>query len=124
MKQFLLAFVLLMGFSIAQAGFDRGNDLMGGLMRCEEFDSGRDRSAQIAYKCSYSIGYISAVVDAHEALQVLYEFDPYFCPPETGATRGQLRAIVKKYLDDNPAGRHIVAPGLVLKALSEAFPCE
>ena len=39
-------------------------------------------------------------------------------------TRRQLMDVVTKYLRDNPAQRHLPAPGLVVSALEAAFPCK
>ena len=39
-------------------------------------------------------------------------------------SNGQLKDVVRKYLADAPAERHKPAPGLVLVALSRAWPCK
>lgn len=45
-----------------------------------------------------------------------------YCIP-SGVTKGQLQDVVVAYLNDHPAERHELAPVLVHRALSEAFPC-
>ena len=46
-----------------------------------------------------------------------------FCHPSSVLT-GQLRDVVKKWLNENPQLRHFTAVSLTAKALSEAFPCK
>ena len=46
-----------------------------------------------------------------------------FCAPSK-VTKGQVRDIVVKWLEDNPAQRHYMAPSLIASALSEAYPCK
>ncbi len=45
-----------------------------------------------------------------------------FCPPD-GATIGQDRDIIVRWLIDNPQWRHLPAAAVSMKALSRAFPC-
>lgn len=45
-----------------------------------------------------------------------------FCIPDT-ASNGQLKDVVVKHLQDNPATRHETARTLVQVALSAGFPC-
>ncbi len=40
-----------------------------------------------------------------------------------GYTAGQMEKIVKKWLNDHPEKLHLDAAALVIKAISEAFPC-
>lgn len=45
------------------------------------------------------------------------------CIPVTQVTRGQLRDIMVKYLDDHPELLHYTATSLAAKAFEMAFPC-
>ena len=44
------------------------------------------------------------------------------CIPD-GVTRGQLRDIMVKFLDDHPEALHLEAASLATRAYEEAFPC-
>ena len=44
------------------------------------------------------------------------------CIPD-GVTRGQLRDIMVKFLDDHPEELHLEAASLAARAYKEAFPC-
>ncbi len=44
------------------------------------------------------------------------------CIPD-GVTRGQLRDIMVKFLDDHPEALHLEAASLAARAYEEAFPC-
>jgi len=68
-------------------------------------------------------GYIEGVDDSAVTLAHWEGFAEYICPPE-GVTSGQFRKVVVKHLNENPEKLHMTASSLVLKALSEAFPCE
>ena len=61
-----------------------------------------------------AIGYIAGVADAFNGA--------VFCMPQ-GTSRGQVHAIVKKYVDDNPAEWQEPAASLVAASLKAAFPC-
>jgi len=45
------------------------------------------------------------------------------CSPE-GVTRGQLRRVVLKYMEEYPERLHNSSSSIVLHALTQAFPCE
>jgi hypothetical protein len=45
-----------------------------------------------------------------------------FCPPP-GVTLGQAKAVIVKYLDDNPKQLHLPIVPLALNALSNQWPC-
>lgn len=62
-----------------------------------------------------AIGYIMGVSDAgHNATH---------CPPNN-ATAGQMEDIVKRYLNNNPAVRHLSADTIINRALGLVFPCQ
>lgn len=58
-------------------------------------------------------GYVAGVADANQEL----------CIPRN-ATVAQTSDIFKKYLREHPENRHQDAQTLVLRALTEAWPCE
>jgi Ssp1 endopeptidase immunity protein Rap1a len=47
----------------------------------------------------------------------------FFCLPE-GATLGKSRAVIVKFLVDNPSLRHLPFEVLAVTALADAYPCE
>ena len=69
------------------------------------------------------MGYIEGVGDSVATLANWEDFAEYICTPQ-GVTSGQLMLVVVKNLNENPEELHMTASSLVLKALSEAFPCE
>lgn len=64
------------------------------------------------------LAYVTGVVDTLTMTE-----NRYVCVPPKSVTGGQLRDIVTKWLEDNPADRHLNASALVMLALTEAFPC-
>ena len=100
MKKLIAA--LLMVPMVAQAGFVTGNDLL------------RRMDAPETYEKMYALGFVLGVHDS---------FDGESICSGANVTAGQLRDVVKKYLEDNPANRNISAYILVLVALATAFPC-
>lgn len=66
------------------------------------------------------IGFILGVVDG-----VLIDTPPdsIICIPD-GVSFGQMKDIVLKYMNDNPANLHFPGASLVFYALGEAFPCK
>jgi hypothetical protein len=83
----------------AQATVATGNDL---LQYCTAAPTGL---------CA---GYVMGVTDTTLEL--------YCFPP--GITTMQIRGVVVKYLDNHPEKLHLLAPGLVIKAMQTAFPCK
>jgi hypothetical protein len=59
-------------------------------------------------------GYIIGVTDT--------TLDLYCFPPDV--TKMQIRGVAVKYLNNNPRKLHLLAPGLVIKAMQTAFPCK
>lgn len=66
-------------------------------------------------------GYIAGVVDTYEAFRTA-PAKKVCLPP--GVTMDQLRRVVKKSLEDNPAHLHQPAVALVVAALADGFPCK
>lgn len=69
-----------------------------------------------------AIGYVMGVVDGVRLQQLEFEGKMNICLPP-GATSGQIRDVVCKFLDRIPAQRHHPAVFSVGSALIEAFPC-
>jgi len=61
------------------------------------------------------IGYVVGVMS-------VVEYTNDFCRPMR-STHSQATLVVKKYLSEHPEKLHLDADGLVLEALTEAFPC-
>jgi hypothetical protein len=61
------------------------------------------------------MGYITGVVDSYNNF--------VFCIP-TGVTIGQMKDILKKYMDENPAKLHESAVDIVASAMKKDFSCK
>ena len=59
-------------------------------------------------------GYVLGVTDT--------TLDLYCFPP--GVSRMQIRGVAVNYLNNHPEKLHLLAPGLVIKAMQAAFPCK
>lgn len=86
----------------ARAEFFTGNDLL------DKF-----RSEALASK-GVGLGYVMGVHDALHGVTI--------CTPDH-VTSGQLRDMVRNYLDNTPAIRHLSADSIVADVLKRAFPC-
>lgn len=62
-----------------------------------------------------ALGYVMGVADAADTLQV--------CAP-MNSTAGQTLDVVKQYLEQFPAIRHLSADIIVARALERVWPCE
>jgi hypothetical protein len=99
-----IALLLAVCLSIpAHAGFLSGNMLLSNIQSDESF------------KRAYAIGFILGVHDVYE--------DQIICSG-ANVTGGQLRDIVKKFLENNPSERDLPAHLLVMISLGKAFPCK
>ncbi|MFM5007340.1 MULTISPECIES: Rap1a/Tai family immunity protein [Aeromonas] len=96
---------LMMTFS-ASAVFTSGNDLKSYM---DEDDNGGSFLGGV-----YS-GYVIGVHDAFD--------DVLFCTPEN-VTKGQVKAVISKYLKANPEQWNKSADSIVIEALRGAFPCK
>jgi hypothetical protein len=76
-------------------------------------------TSQVEAERTFSMGFITGIADAGAYSEVQGRS---FCMP-IGATEGQIRDIVKNWLEKYPEKRHLFAAGLVAQALQEAFPC-
>lgn len=121
----VIVFFIIISFSevaFAQSGNETGNTL---LEKCT--------SNNVAYN-TVCTAYISGVT--HGALELVFFLDEVlpeqkkiwelspgkFCLP-TNSTRGQVKDVVVKYLQDNPKYRDAPASYLILKAIKQAWPC-
>ena len=101
MKKLLLTLVLVAG--TAQAGsFWDGNKLYNKL-NGSIFEQGQ------------ALGYIMGAADAMDTVVV--------CAP-LNATAGQMQDMVKNYLENYPAVRHLAADSLISVVLGRVWPCE
>lgn len=96
------ALILAMFCTVAQAEFQDGNKLLSDL-----------QSSYIENRM-YGLGYIIGVADMGRGY--------INCMPEN-ATAGQIRDMVKNYLENTPAERHITADILVNRVLKAVWPC-
>lgn len=103
MKKFLLA-LLFFSFS-AQAAFIDGNKLL-------EYIREEERSGNSS---GMLLGYIAGVHDAFDTSVI--------CTP-SNATLGQLKAIVIKFLKENPEVWSKNGDNVIYIALGKAFPCK
>ena len=100
MNRSIVLMLLLCGS--AHAEFYTGNDL---LQRINSESLGERAAA---------IGYIMGVADSGHGVN--------YCPPEH-VTSGQLRDMVRNYLTNLPAVRHLSADSLVTHVLKSQWPC-
>ena len=103
MKKLFLAFLLFS--ASAQAAFIDGNKLL-------EYAREEERSGNSS---GMLLGYIAGVHDAFDS-QVI-------CTP-SNATLGQLKAIVIKFLKENPEVWAKNGDNVIYIALGKAFPCK
>jgi hypothetical protein len=90
-----------------------GNDLLADLQIDED-------SEECWAARSHALGYVSAVIDAHQVFQVAEGFPPVFSFPELKA--GELNQIIANGLASEPATLDANAAGLVLRILQREFP--
>lgn len=70
----------------------------------------------------FCVGYVAGIVDSYGYIASYSSGPLQFCLPHN-ATAQQVSDVAVKYLDDNPAQRHMTAALLVLAAVKQAFPC-
>jgi hypothetical protein len=81
--------------------------------------------SRTSYEYGFCFGSIIGVAELVSALNILglIEGRQSACVP-ANAANGQIVDVVKNYLRDNPAQRHMMASGLIVAALIQAFPCQ
>lgn len=116
----LMLFLLLISFfsplQPAHASFVDGNVL---LQKCQA----KEREATYFQDRSYCIAYIIGVSDSIGFFQIAPDIPEAVCIP-ANASSGQVRDVVVKFLEDNPAERHRAAEALVFTALAISFRCK
>jgi hypothetical protein len=93
---------LLMVPTMASAEFISGNELLSNLKG--------DTDERM-----FAIGYIAGVADFLDGMTV--------CSP-TGVTLGQIRDLIRDYLEKNPDKRHYSADSLIRNKLERMWPCQ
>lgn len=99
----LIATLALVSASATHAEFFDGNDLLEGI----------NSTSNVKY--GGALGYIMGVTDTLRGVST--------CPPPN-TTAGQLRDMVKQYLDLYPASRTFTGDAIVHRVVSTAWPCE
>ena len=102
MKHAILCLALVAGS--ANAYFKDGNKLLSEL---------KDNTGTNIYP-AIGMGYITGVADALSGITT--------CPP-SNATAGQMTDMVRNYLENTPAIRHLPANQVVLHVLKSVWPC-
>ena len=69
----------------------------------------------------FAMGFIIGVADAGGGGEFVVVGWQYCVP--TQSTMGQIRDVVRQFLEAHPEKRHMAAAGLVGEALQGAFPC-
>ena len=95
------AIILTLCCTAAQAEFRDGNQMLS------------DMTGDINDRM-YSLGYIAGVADTGRSI--------IHCMP-ANATLGQVRDMVKNYLDNTPAECHLTADILISRVLKIVWPC-
>ena len=94
--------ILLAFCGSAHAEFQDGNKLLSLLKDSSYFNQG------------YGLGYIAGIADM--GIGVVH------CAP-SNATAGQINDMVKNYLENSPADRHLSGDVVVNKVLKAVWPC-
>lgn len=100
MRKALILALMLAG--TAHAEFNDGNQLLSKLKDSSYFNQG------------YAMGYIAGVADM--GMGVIH------CGPPN-ITAGQLNDMVRNYLENTPADRHLTGDTIVNKVLKAMWPC-
>ena len=103
MKHLLTCLTLLLSLNAQATYFNDGNKLLA------DMDDGSNTSKM------YALGYVAGVVDSLN--QVV------FCMPST-VTVGQVHDMVRNYIRNTPAERHLPGDVIIAKAFGIAFPCK
>jgi hypothetical protein len=98
----IIALLLASPAAPAKAEFFTGNDLLA-------------RMKGTTMEQVQALGYVQGVVDAYSSVVI--------CPPDN-VTAGQVRDMIKNYLENLPAKRHFSADSLIGEALEKVWPCK
>lgn len=102
MYKYLFAAMLAVSVNKAHAEFFTGNMLLNLLQSTEVIDR------------IHGLGYIQGVFDAYSNITI--------CPP-ANVTAGQVRDMIKNYLENNPAIRNKTADIIIRDAFKLVWPC-
>ncbi|HEX4695953.1 Rap1a/Tai family immunity protein [Sphingomonas sp.] len=102
--------VMLMLQEVTVTNFETGKSLFA---RCVSV-SAEDQAACAAY--------VTGVADLAETGKATKSLPPLICAP-AGTTPDKLKDVVVRYLRANADERSLAASGIVIAALSNAFPC-
>lgn len=101
MKHLALTLLATASIGVAHAEFADGNKLLSDMT-----GDAMDRM--------HALGYITGVFDAGRSI--------VHCPPNN-VTAGQISDMVKNYLSNVPADRHLTGDTIVFKVLKATWPC-
>jgi hypothetical protein len=101
MKHLVLTLLATASIGVAHAEFADGNKLLS--------DMNGDAMDRM-----HALGYITGVFDAGRSI--------VHCPP-TNITAGQINDMVKNYLTNIPADRHLTGDAIIFKVLKGVWPC-
>jgi len=111
-----ISFALLLTCTPVHAAFHSGTDLQQWVNAYKRVEALGSKASDADFRDTMKLlGFVAGVHDALEKTN--------FCTPAE-VTVGQLLAIVKKYLADNPDKLHRNAVTLVIWAIEPAFPCK
>lgn len=102
MKRALAAAALVALCATAHAEFKDGNKLLA------------DLNGTGSVLPAVGLGYVMGVVDAYGGIT--------HCPPEN-VTAGQIRDMVRNFLENTPSIRHLPANDIVGHVVKKAWPC-
>jgi hypothetical protein len=105
----IICVTLLLGLYATQAHALNGEQLLDGLRIAE------NPVTQSSLQAGLSVGFVSGVASVANSAGTL-------CASSTLSAQ-QMAAVVKKYLEDNPATWNLPADSSVIQALQIAFPC-
>jgi hypothetical protein len=117
MKKLIIVFSIILVFISlhAYASFIDGNGLVRLMREFENAERPNPTKTTIADAADF-MGFVAGVHDVIEASGIVCSSDR--------ATRGQIAAVVVKYLNDNPEKWSMPGHLLVIDALRKAFPCK
>ena len=114
MNKIILGVLLSLACATASAQFIRGNQLREWIAADDRLENGTPISIDYANSAS-GLAYVTGIAETFSILGLL-------CIPN-GVTRGQMQAVVAKYLKEHPEKWNGDANPIVYVALSSAFPC-
>lgn len=71
----------------------------------------------------YCLGFVDGVLSTHKLMVSFHDAHPAFCPPESGLSLGEGRAIFLRWLESHPEDGAGSARQVILLALAASYPC-